>query len=83
MKVKGTIIFSLATGERVLVLLAQSRSELNSLYHYLCIDAYQFKKDVSENLMDITYISAGFKDENGELQWNDEYIPVPKWYEKN
>lgn len=83
MKVTGVIVISVAEGEKVLVLLAPSRSELDQLYNKLRIDAYQFKKEVSEHHADIKFISAGFKDENGEFQWNDEYIPVPKWYENN
>ncbi|WP_316799556.1 hypothetical protein [Pedobacter frigidisoli] len=43
MRVKGTIIHKLGTGEHVLILLAENKTEQQKLYHYLTIDAMQFK----------------------------------------
>lgn len=83
MVVTGTIVISTTEGEKVLVLLARSAEELDQLYHQLRIDAYQFKKEVAKHHADIKFISAGFRDDKNELHWNDDYIPVPKWYENN
>ena len=83
MVVTGTMVISIAEGQKVLVLLAPSHSEIDELYHQIRIDAYQFKKEISKLHTDIKFISAGFKDEEDELHWNDDYIPLPKWYENN
>ncbi len=31
----------------------------------------------------IELISTGYKNENNEIIWNREYMPVPKWYDLN
>ncbi|WP_316825067.1 hypothetical protein [Pedobacter miscanthi] len=83
MKVKGTFIHKLKTGENALILLTGSKTEQEKLYHHLTVDAYQFKKDIVAEEPRIALISAGYKDENDEVTWNEDYIPVPKWYEQN
>jgi len=83
MKVKGAFIYTLNTGENALILLADNEIEQDKLYQYLAIDAYQFKKEIVEEEPRIVLISAGYKNENNEIIWNREYIPVPKWYDEN
>lgn len=83
MNVKGTFIHRLKTGENVLILLTESKTEQDKLYHHLTVDAYQFKKEIVAEEPRIELISAGYKDENNEITWNQQYIPVPKWYELN
>ena len=83
MRVKGTFIHQLKTGENALILLTENKIDQDKLYHYLTIDAYQFKKEIVEEEPRIELISAGYKNENDEITWNQEYIPVPKWYELN
>jgi hypothetical protein len=83
MRVKGTFIYTLKTGENALILLTESKIDQDKLYHYLTVDAYQFKKEIVQEEPRIELISAGYKDENDEVIWNHEYIPVPKWYDLN
>jgi hypothetical protein len=83
MKVKGTFIYTLKTGENALILLTESKIDQDKLYHYLMVDAYQFKKEIVQEEPRIELISAGYKNENDEVIWNHEYIPVPKWYDLN
>lgn len=83
LKVKGTIIMSLPDGEKVIVLLAETMEDMDKLYHYLTIDAYRFKNEIAEHSPDIKSISAGYKNDNDEVFWNNEYIPLPKWYDNN
>jgi len=83
MKVKGTVIITMPGGAKALILLATALEDLDRLHHYLTIDAYRFKKEVSESIPGIEFISAGFKNNKGEFIWNDDYIPIPKWYENN
>lgn len=83
MSIKETIIVTLPTGELVVVLLARDAEEVKQLYHHLQIDAYQFKKSVAQETNGIEFISAGFKNDKGEIFWEDDLIPVPKWYEQN
>ncbi|KQS40577.1 hypothetical protein [Pedobacter sp. Leaf194] len=83
MKVKGTLVITLETGEKALILLAENKSEQEKLYHYLSVDAYKFKSEISEEAPRIDFISAGYNDDDDQIIWEDNYIPVPKWYEKN
>ncbi|WP_293789925.1 hypothetical protein [uncultured Pedobacter sp.] len=83
MRVKGTFIHTLKTGENALILLAENKSEQEKLYHYLAIDAYRFKKEIAEEAPHIELISAGYKNEQGKIIWDEEYIPLPKWYDHN
>lgn len=83
MKVKGTFIYTLKTGENALILLTESKIEQDKLYHHLTVDAYQFKKEIVEEEPRIELISAGYKNEKDEIIWNLKYIPVPKWYDLN
>jgi len=82
MRVTGTMVITLETGEKVLLLLAEDKIEQEELYQYLSVDAYKFKKEVSEEEPGIAFISAGFKIDD-EVFWNDNYIPVPRWYDMN
>lgn len=70
-------------GEKVLILLTKDRESQELLYQNLCVDAYQFKKEVAENIEGLAYISTGYKGDKNEIIWNDDYIAVPKWYENN
>lgn len=83
MRVKGTFIYTLKTGENALILLAENKIEQQKLYHYLTIDAYRFKKEIAEEEPRIELISAGYRNEKGEIFWSEEYIPVLKWYDNN
>lgn len=83
MRIKGTFIHQLKTGENALILLAASKTEQDKLYQHLAVDPYQFKKELVEEEPRIELISAGYKNKNNEVTWNEEYIPVPKWYEQN
>ncbi|MCZ4222097.1 hypothetical protein [Pedobacter rhodius] len=83
MKVKGSVVITLNSGEKALILIAKNKSEQEKLYHHLSIDAYQFKNEISEEAPKIAYISAGYKSETNEIIWEDNYIPIPKWYDKN
>lgn len=83
MKVKGTLVITLKSGEKALILLAENKSEQEKLYHHLSVDAYKFKNEISEEAPGIDYISAGFRGEGDQIIWEDNYIPVPKWYDKN
>jgi hypothetical protein len=83
MSVKGTFIYTLKTGENALILLAENKAEQEKLYHYLAVDAYRFKKEIVEEEPRIELISAGYRNEQGEILWSEEYIPVPKWYDLN
>ncbi|KQM72684.1 hypothetical protein ASE74_22705 [Pedobacter sp. Leaf216] len=83
MKVKGAFVYPLETGEKALILLAESKTDQDKLYHYLTIDAYKFKREIAEEEPNIGWISAGYKNEHNEITWNQEYIPVPKWYDLN
>ncbi|WP_316830184.1 hypothetical protein [Pedobacter aquatilis] len=83
MKVKGTLIITLKSGEKALILLAENQTEQQKLYHHLSVDAYRFKSEISEEIPKIDYISAGYRDHNSQIVWEDNYIPVPKWYDKN
>lgn len=83
MRVKGTVVITLKTGEKALILLTENKIEQTKLYHHLAIDAYQFKAELSEEEPNIKYISAGFKSDDDEIIWDDDYIAVPKWYDKN
>jgi len=83
MRIKGTFIYTLKTGENALILLAENKSEQEKLYHHLTVDAYRFKKEIVEEEPRIELISAGYRNEQGRIFWNEEYIPVPKWYDLN
>lgn len=83
MKVKGTSVYTLKTGEHALILVTENEEEQIKLYHYLSIDAYRFKKEVAEDHPAIEYISVGYVNNDNELVWNKKYIPVPKWYDMN
>lgn len=83
MKIKGSMIMNAPTGGKALVLLTEDKTTFDKLYHKLSIDAYQFKKEIAENIKDIKYITAGYKTDKNEVIWNDDYIPVPRWYELN
>ncbi|TCD12144.1 hypothetical protein EZ449_03770 [Pedobacter frigidisoli] len=83
MKVKGTFIHTLKTGEKALILLTDNEEEQEKLFHYLSIDAYQFKKEIVEKEPRIELISAGYTDNEGKVVWNENYIPIPKWFEMN
>jgi len=83
MDIKESIIITLTTGELVIILLVENVKQVKSLHEYLKIDAYQFKKSVEENISDVEYISAGYRDDKGEIYWESDLIPVPKWYERN
>lgn len=83
MKVMATLVITLKSGEKVLILLAENKIEQEKLYHHLSIDAYKFKHEIAEEAPKIDYISAGYKGEDNEIIWEDNYIPVPKWFDKN
>ena len=83
MIVRGNMILTLKTGQKVLILLAENASEQEQLYHKLAVDAYSFKEQISIEIPGIELISAGYKTNDNELIWNDEYIPIPKWYNQN
>jgi hypothetical protein len=83
MIVKGNMILTLKTGQKVLILLADNPSAQEELYHQLVVDAYHFKREVSTEIPDIELISAGYKTSDNQLVWNDDYIPIPKWYSQN
>ncbi|MBC6110486.1 hypothetical protein ACFOG5_05045 [Pedobacter fastidiosus] len=83
MKVKETMIFTLKNGEKALILLAENEEEQEKLYHHLTVDAYKFKNEIAETEPRIDYISSGYRNEKDEVTWNNDYIPVPKWFEKN
>jgi hypothetical protein len=83
MRIKGSFIYTLKTGENALILLTENKIEQEKLYHYLMVDAYRFKKEIVQEEPGIELISAGYKNEKDELTWNHEYIPVPKWYDQN
>lgn len=55
-KVKGTLVMTMAGGDRVFVLLAESMEDMDKLYHYLTIDAYRFKNEIAEHSPDIKSI---------------------------
>ncbi|RZL45557.1 MAG: hypothetical protein EOP00_17205 [Pedobacter sp.] len=82
MRIEGTMVITLETGEKALLLLAKNKIEQDELYQHLSVDAYKFKKEVSEEEPEIKFISAGFRNED-EVFWNENYIPVPKWYDMN
>ncbi|MGN8054914.1 hypothetical protein ACTJKN_01495 [Pedobacter sp. 22163] len=83
MRIKGSFIYTLKTGENALILLAENKIDQEKLYHYLTVDAYRFKKEIVQEEPGIKLISAGYKNEKDEVIWNHEYIPVPKWYDLN
>jgi len=83
MILNGSMILTLKTGEKVLILLADNPVAQEELYHQLVVDAYYFKQEISTEIPDIELISAGYKTSDNELVWNDDYIPIPKWYSKN
>ncbi|WP_316737464.1 hypothetical protein [Pedobacter aquatilis] len=83
MRIKGTVVITLKTGEKALILLTENETEQSKLYHHLAIDAYQFKNELSEEEPNIKYISTGYKTDNNEIIWDDNYIAVPNWYDKN
>jgi hypothetical protein len=83
MRIKGSFIYTLKTGENALILLTENKIDQDKLYHYLTVDAYRFKKEIVQEEPRIELISAGYKNENDEVIWNNEYIPVPKWYDLN
>lgn len=83
MIVKGNMILTLKTGQKALILLADNPSAQEELYHQLVVDAYHFKREVSTEIPDIELISAGYKTSDNQLVWNDDYIPIPKWYSQN
>lgn len=83
MKVKGSMLITLKSGQKALILLAENKSEQEKLYHRLSIDAYKFKHEIAEAAPEIEYISAGYKTDNNEIIWEDNYIPVPNWYREN
>lgn len=83
MKVIGSVVVSLNNGDVVLIMLAKDKASEVKLYHYLSIDAFEFKKDLSENMPEVAYLSAGHRTEEGKLEWNKEYIELPKWYDLN
>lgn len=70
-------------GEKALILLTKNQESQELLYQSLSVDAYQFKKEVAENIEGLAYISTGYKNEKNEIIWDDNYIAVPKWYENN
>jgi|GEM_PF-600605 len=83
MKVFGSELISLYNGDIVMIILAVDELDCERLYHYLTIDAYEFKKHIAEHLPEVTYLSVGFKNPNGKLEWNNNYIELPKWYDLN
>lgn len=83
MKVKGTIIHKLGTGEHVLILLAENKAEQQKLYHYLTIDAMQFKQEIATEAPKLDFITAGFKNTDGKVIFNEDYIEMPKWFDLN
>ncbi|RZK15199.1 MAG: hypothetical protein EOO86_17180 [Pedobacter sp.] len=83
MNVLGSELMSLYNGDVVLIMLAIDIMDCDRLYHYLTIDAYEFKKHVAENFPEVNYLSVGFKSPNGKLEWNKNYIELPKWYDLN
>ncbi|QPH40186.1 hypothetical protein [Pedobacter endophyticus] len=83
MKITGTHIRTLNTGDKVLILLAENKEEQKKLHHYLLIDAYQFKQDVAEDIPKVDFISAGYKDEDDKIIYDRNLIEIPKWFEKN
>ncbi|WP_231459769.1 hypothetical protein [Pedobacter sp. Leaf132] len=83
MRIKGTVVITLKSGEKALILLTESKAEQFKLYQHLATDAYQFKNELSEEEPEIKYISSGFKTDENEIIWDDNYIAVPNWYDKN
>ncbi|GGE41396.1 hypothetical protein EV200_101656 [Pedobacter psychrotolerans] len=83
MNVKDTMLITLPSGKKVIILLAIDKEAVEELYQYLKIDAFQFKKSIAENDSDVSYISAGYKNDSGEIFWEDDLIPIPRWYENN
>lgn len=83
MKVLGSELMSLHNGEVVLIILAINGADCERLYHRLTIDAYEFKKHVAEKIPEVSYLSVGIKNPGGKLEWNKNYIELPKWYDLN
>ncbi|WP_316809490.1 hypothetical protein [Pedobacter agri] len=83
MKVFGSELISLYSGEVVMIMLAHDEIDCERLYHYLTIDAYEFKKHLVEHHPEVNYLSVGFRNPNGKLDWNKNYIELPKWYDLN
>jgi hypothetical protein len=70
-------------GDLIMVMLAISDADCQRLYHYLLIDAFDFKKHVAEYMPEVTFLSAGYRTLDGRLKWKREFIELPKWYDLN
>lgn len=47
MKFKGSMLITLKSGQKALILLAENKSEQVKLYHHLSIDPYKYKNEIS------------------------------------
>jgi len=83
MKIWRSVIVESLRGERVLVLLCRSLSEQERLHQYLMIDAFEFKKNIAESKPEIDFLSTGQLDDSGRIDWRDDLIDLPKWYDLN
>jgi len=83
MIVLGSEMILLKSGDLVMVMLARNKADSESLYHYLRVDAFEFKRHVAERMPEVNFLSSGHRTEAGKLEWNHDYIDLPKWYDLN
>jgi len=83
MKIWESIVIQSIKGEQILVLICNSLAEQERLHHFLTIDAYEFKKNIAEVKPEIDYLSTGQRQESGKINWNKDFIELPKWYDLN
>jgi hypothetical protein len=79
MKILGSLIITSAKGEHVLIMLSKELTERDRLHHYLAIDAFEFKKNIAEQMPEIKHLSKGILSTTGELEWSEDYIELPKY----
>lgn len=64
-------------------MLSKDPADQERLHHYLSIDAFEFKKNIAESMPGIEYLSTGVLNGKGNIEWSEEYIELPKWYDLN
>ena len=83
MKISGSFVITSDKGEQVLVMLSKDFADQKRLHHYLAIDAFEFKKNIAERIPEIEYISTGILNASGQVEWSEDYIELPNWYDLN
>jgi hypothetical protein len=83
MKVLQSVVIESARGEQVLVFICRNLKEQDILHHYLRIDAFELKKNISETRPQIEYLSTGQRKPDGRMSWRRDFIELPKWYDLN